>query len=454
MANSTTNLDPVLTSQANKEATVNAALDAASQAATYGRRASTSSGLTWGYYGGNVVIADGSTSQIANGTLTLTPSSTNYIVAAKADGAVSVSTSDTNWNNTADYWRLYSVVTGSATVTSWTDVRAPAQYQGGGAGGGGGTVDTIVAGDGILVDATDPANPEVSADFGTTSGTVCEGDDSRLSDSRDWNGTGIDDAAAGRAALSVREQLTADRTYYVRTDGSDSNDGLSDTSGGAFLTIQKALQVAAGVDLSGFALKVKVGAGTYAENVVLPVLVGGFGTLEGDVSDWDAVVISPASGDAVSIEGAGNFWTVLGVKVESATDSGITVNRLAALNYGQIDFGACALRHISCNNSAQFYAVGDSEISGSAQAHIFCSGASGVCASRTITIVGSIGFTAAFAVSTVNATVRLNANTFSGSATGVRYRVTVGGVLSVNGAGATYLPGNSDGFNDGTGIYA
>lgn len=264
----------------------------------------------------------------------------------------------------------------------------------------------------------------------------------------------IDELAAEKADKTLtRERLTANRTYYVRTDGSDSNDGLSDTSGGAFLTIQKALQVAASVDLSGFALKVKVGAGTYAENVVLPVLVGGYGTLEGDVSDWDAVVISPASGDAVVVEGAGNFWTVLGVKVESATGSGITVNRLAALNYGQIDFGACALRHVSCNNSALFFAVGDVEISGPAQTHIFCSGASGLCAGRTITIVGSIGFTSSFATSTVNSTVRLNANTFSGSATGVRYRVTAGGVMSVNGAGATYLPGNSDGYNDGTGIY-
>src|SRR5690554_4476598 len=101
--------------------------------------APTSSGLTWGYYGGEVVrTSDGATVQIANGTLTLTPSSTNYIVAEQATGAVSVSTSDTNWNNAADYWRLYSVVTGTATVTSWTDVRAPAQYQGGGSGGGGG----------------------------------------------------------------------------------------------------------------------------------------------------------------------------------------------------------------------------------------------------------------------------------------------------------------------------
>lgn len=123
MANSTTNVDTVIASQASKEVTINAALDAASQAMTYGRRASTSSGLTWGYYGGNVVITDGTMSQIANGTLTLTASNTNYIVAAKATGAVTGSTENTNWLNQTDYWRLYSVVAGAATVTSYTDSR-------------------------------------------------------------------------------------------------------------------------------------------------------------------------------------------------------------------------------------------------------------------------------------------------------------------------------------------
>lgn len=133
MANSTSNIDAISVSQASKEVTANAFFDAASQAATYGRRASTSSGLTWGYYGGNVVKADGTTDQIANGTLTLTASATSYIVAAKATGSVSAATTTTNWDNATDYWRLYSVVAGAETVTSWSDLRAIGQYTGGGA---------------------------------------------------------------------------------------------------------------------------------------------------------------------------------------------------------------------------------------------------------------------------------------------------------------------------------
>ena len=128
MANSTTNVDTISQSQASKEVTANAFFDAASVATTYGRRASTCSGLTWGYYGGNVVKSDKTLVQIANGTLTLTASTTNYVVAAKSSGAVSFSTATTNWNDRAGYWRLYSIVTGTATVTSYTDAREPGKF--------------------------------------------------------------------------------------------------------------------------------------------------------------------------------------------------------------------------------------------------------------------------------------------------------------------------------------
>jgi len=60
-------------------------------------------------------------------------STTNYVVAAKSDGAVSFSTATTNWNS-PDYWRLYSVVTGTATVTGYTDAREIGRMTGVGSG--------------------------------------------------------------------------------------------------------------------------------------------------------------------------------------------------------------------------------------------------------------------------------------------------------------------------------
>jgi hypothetical protein len=118
MANSTTNLDTISQSQASKEVTANAFFDAASPASLFGRRASTTTGLTWGYYGGTIYV-DGVLTQIANGTVALTGSTTNYVESTRA-GVVSKNTT----GFTAGQIPLYQIVTGSATVTSYTDYRA------------------------------------------------------------------------------------------------------------------------------------------------------------------------------------------------------------------------------------------------------------------------------------------------------------------------------------------
>lgn len=134
MADSTTHLDTIIQGSGSQDLQANALYDAASPATLFARRASTSSGLTWGYYGGNVTKSDGTQTTIANGTLSLTPSVTNYVVAQKSDGAVSVLTSTTNWNDTANYWRLYNITAGTSSVSSYTDERELGRMTGLGTG--------------------------------------------------------------------------------------------------------------------------------------------------------------------------------------------------------------------------------------------------------------------------------------------------------------------------------
>lgn len=117
MSDSTSNLDLLSASQAQKEITANALYDAVSPAAIFGRRASATTALTWGYYGGDLWV-DGALTGIANGTLALSASATNYIEADRA-GAVTKNTT----GFTAGRTPLYTVVTGAGSVTSYTDHR-------------------------------------------------------------------------------------------------------------------------------------------------------------------------------------------------------------------------------------------------------------------------------------------------------------------------------------------
>lgn len=118
MASSTSILDLLVQSQSGKEVTANALFDSSSPSALFGRRATTTAGLVWGYYGGAMVV-DGVLTAIANGTVTMSASTTNYLEATRA-GAVSKNTT----GFTAGSIPLYTVVTGASTISSYTDVRA------------------------------------------------------------------------------------------------------------------------------------------------------------------------------------------------------------------------------------------------------------------------------------------------------------------------------------------
>lgn len=74
---------------------------------------------------------------------------------------------------------------------------------------------------------------------------------------------------------SSRTALSADTTFYVRTDGSDSNTCLGNTAGAACLTLQGAYdKVVNDYDLLGWSASISVQAGTYAGG--LNIAAGGY----------------------------------------------------------------------------------------------------------------------------------------------------------------------------------
>lgn len=102
---------------------------ATSPAGMYAMRALYTSGLVWAYYGGK-----GFGNDIPDGSVTATPSATNYVVASRSTGAVSISTSTTDWNDSTNFMRLYRLIAGPSSLSA-EDFREA--YGGAGGGGGG-----------------------------------------------------------------------------------------------------------------------------------------------------------------------------------------------------------------------------------------------------------------------------------------------------------------------------
>ncbi|MDP9991957.1 hypothetical protein J2W28_000985 [Variovorax boronicumulans] len=97
---------------------INSNFKAVSQAGLYGRNDASTSGLSFGFYGGFFKSIN-----VSDGAVTLANNTTNYVVADASTGAVSTSTGTTNWNNSSGYVRLHKIVTASGSISSREDHR-------------------------------------------------------------------------------------------------------------------------------------------------------------------------------------------------------------------------------------------------------------------------------------------------------------------------------------------
>ena len=249
---------------------------------------------------------------------------------------------------------------------------------------------------------------------------------------------------------TVREVLTADRTYFVSTTGSDSNDGLTALT--PFLTIQHAVDVVAALDLSIYSVTISVASGTYTGTIALKNFVGG-GACTITCPSGTAT-ISVTSNHAVTGSLIVSNWFISsGIKIETTTSGSCVSLDRSFLSFSGCEFGACASVHLLLDQS-RVYIFTSYTISGGASRHVLAStGSSFVWTGLiTITLTGTPNFTAFFVDARIGSFIRAVGLTFSGSATGARYNVSIGGTISTNGAGATYFPGNAAGTGTNYGV--
>ena len=258
------------------------------------------------------------------------------------------------------------------------------------------------------------------------------------------------DAAAQRTTLSVQETLTAARTYYVRTDGSDSNTGLANTSGGAFLTIGHAMDVARSINLSIYDITIAVGAGTFAESLLPAPYVTGGGIIKVQ-GTAGSTTISMADGNC--IEGAGYCtWFFLDLILTNSDGGGVEANDNITIILENVTFGAIISTAVAARSGGRVFLDGDITITGNC-GEFFSAYRNGAIynVGNSTTLSGTRAFTT-FAKAETASYIQYEGS-FTGSATGKRYSVTGNSVINTFGAGATYLPGDVAGTTATGGQY-
>lgn len=257
----------------------------------------------------------------------------------------------------------------------------------------------------------------------------------------------------------MREQLTANRTYYVRTDGSDANTGLANTAGGAFLTVQKAVDVVATLDFGIYTATISLADGTHDNGGTInlkrcigaePPWIYGSSSAILDASD-----ITNGSGGATIAAADCGPWVLSGFKIIGGYNCLNAFGDASIYLRGGVEFGTCPSSHINVANGAfvgHKYQDGTGhKLSGSCYKHVEAAGGSRVYFRWGVTLVGTPAFGDSFVVADSGAVLEMADTSYTGSATGRRYSVK--GNATIHGNGATALPGDGAGATETSGVY-
>lgn len=239
-----------------------------------------------------------------------------------------------------------------------------------------------------------------------------------------------------------RDTLTADRNYYVSTTGSDSNDGL--TIGTPFLTIQKAIDTIAMLDLSIYDAIVNLADGTY--NVLAPIVLkdpigAGNVIIRGNTGDKTLVILDGNATTNQLFSGGGNksiieFLTGTNA-VQSFIHSGGYGSSVGVRNIRLLDIGPRAIYAVSTGAAIFLRGIIDYDYTGGTVDNIILTLSLEAvidCQSATINITGNPSFTDAMTGADRSSSVNLISLSVSGAFSGTGVRAINSSVVLISGA--------------------
>lgn len=281
---------------------------------------------------------------------------------------------------------------------------------------------------------------------------------------------GVDDGSGifNNFIAKYKNKLTSDVTYNVNVaNGSDSNPSAN----GSYKTIGAVINLLKTFDVNGFTVTIKLASGTYPEKILVDFPFNGKIDIIGSVNGIiDAMITGIVTGEketAIITADKNVVIHISDLHIASFLDHSIIAKNGATVYAKNIFFGQATKTHLLSKDGGTIVLNGRIDTYNSTGSFAYLDsgylyfsdfGLNAVPVNFNIT---DAAYTDSFIKATNTSKAELNVIfTITGIVVGSRYELNKNSIIKLPSAivaetedARTFLPGNVDGINDGTGIY-
>jgi len=265
---------------------------------------------------------------------------------------------------------------------------------------------------------------------------------------------------SGVAYSEAPQILPNGAVFYVRTDGNDNNNGLTNTPAGAYATIAAAVSGLSRYYSPNGSVTIQMGiAGTYASPGLLDQ--GTSILLRGDPASPSTYIVAGAGVAGGAALGSGGRLSLVGMTVRN---TGSVASTLTAFEGGAVTLQSTVLASTAANTYAHLAASGGGSItinagcscSGNMGYLLFANGGAITLNGVSFSIPAATTFGNATAYAATGGAIQAASGSSIAAATvfATRYNANLNGVINTFGAGANFFPGNVAGVTSLGGQYA